>query len=240
MKTDIWPEESGMLQMSDWLAELRDDGDTGKGPAARPAGPVGTHEPPPEPSAAAAANRPTSRVEIFAAEAHARAQAWADVQASARAKTVARADARARVPITERAVIGDELRMPIMWCEMGSCISWHADPAALGEADIRARAIAAGWRIDALARLACPQCQQSNGQFWATHAVRLSARDTATAVLPAAAGSEGGADAECGAKPGTIPAAARAIPMVEPALQPLPVQEWQEQKPVSHSAVFTD
>ena len=43
-----------------------------------------------------------------------------------------------------RAVIGDQLRMPIMWCEMGSCISWHADPAALGEADTRARAIAAG------------------------------------------------------------------------------------------------
>ena len=43
-----------------------------------------------------------------------------------------------------------------MWCEMGSCISWHADPAALGEADTRARAIGAGWRIDAFGRLACP------------------------------------------------------------------------------------
>ena len=54
-----------------------------------------------------------------------------------------------------------------MWCEMGSCISWHADPAALGEADTRARAIAAGWRIDALGRLACPQCQQNvNGQVF--------------------------------------------------------------------------
>ena len=41
----------------------------------------------------------------------------------------------------ERAVIGDQLRMPVMWCEMGSCVSWHADPAALGEADARARAI---------------------------------------------------------------------------------------------------
>ena len=39
----------------------------------------------------------------------------------------------------------------MMWCEMGSCISWHADPAALGEADARVRAIKAGWRIDALA-----------------------------------------------------------------------------------------
>ena len=38
-------------------------------------------------------------------------------------------------------MIGDQLRMPVMWCEMGSCVSWHADPAALGEADTRARAI---------------------------------------------------------------------------------------------------
>jgi hypothetical protein len=79
-------------------------------------------------------------------------------------------------------VIGDQLRMPIMWCEMGSCISWHTDPAALGEADIRARVIAAGWRVDALGRLACPRCQQSDGRFWATHPVRLHDRSTATAA----------------------------------------------------------
>ena len=48
--------------------------------------------------------------------------------------------------VTARAVIGDQLRIPIMWCEMGSCISWHADPAALGEADNRARRTRAGWR----------------------------------------------------------------------------------------------
>ena len=57
-------------------------------------------------------------------------------------------------------MIGDQLRMPVMWCEMGSCVSWHADPAALGEADTRARAIGAGSRIDALGRLACPRCQR--------------------------------------------------------------------------------
>ena len=218
-----------MLQMSDWLAELRDGDDTGRRPADHPAGPVGTGGSLPEPSAAAIPNWPVSRVEIFAAEAHARAQAWADVQASARAETMARADVRGRVPITERAVIGDELRMPIMWCEMGFCISWHADPAALGEADIRARAIAAGWRVDALGRMACPGCQQSSSQFWATHPVRLRAGDTATAAVPTAAGCEGGADA----KGGTIPAVAGTIPAVEPALLPLPVQEWQ-QEPVSH------
>jgi hypothetical protein len=229
LKTDIWPEDSSMLQMSDWLAELREGGDTGGRPTDHPAGPVGTDGSPPEPSAAAVPNWPISRVEIFAAEAHARAQAWADVQASARARSMARADVRGRVPITERAVIGDELRMPIMWCEMGFCISWHADPAALGEADIRARAIAAGWRVDALGRMACPRCQQSNSQFWATHPVRLRAGDRATAAVPSAAGCEDGADAEGG----TTPAVAGTIPAVEPTLLPLPVQEWQ-QEPVSH------
>jgi hypothetical protein len=78
-------------------------------------------------------------------------------------------------------VIGDELRIPIMWCEMGSCISWHADPAALGEADARVRAIKAGWRIDALGRLACPRCQQSDAGFWATHSVVAWDRYTAMA-----------------------------------------------------------
>ena len=58
-----------------------------------------------------------------------------------------------------------------MWCEMGSCISWYTYRAALGEADTRARAIAAGWRIDALGRLACPQCQQTDPRFWATRPV---------------------------------------------------------------------
>ena len=90
-----------------------------------------------------------------------------------------------------RAVIGDQLRMPIMWCEMGSCVSWHADPAALGEADTRARAIDAGWRIDALGRLACPRCQQSDPGFWASRPVAVRDRDMAparTAPIPAVPG----------------------------------------------------
>ena len=100
--------------------------------------------------------------------------------------------ARAEVPACAesagsavRAVIGDQLRMPVMWCEMGSCISWRTDPAALGEADARARAISAGWRIDALGRLACPQCQQTDPSFWATG--RVVRWDRYTAVAQAAA-----------------------------------------------------
>jgi hypothetical protein len=71
--------------------------------------------------------------------------------------------------------------MPVMWCEMGSCISWRADPAALGEADTRARAIDAGWRIDAFGRLACPGCQQANPGFRASSQVVPWDRPTAAA-----------------------------------------------------------
>jgi hypothetical protein len=62
---------------------------------------------------------------------------------------------------------------------MASCISHHADRAALGEADIRARAILAGWRVDALGRLACPRCQQNGAGFRASRPVALWDRDAA-------------------------------------------------------------
>ena len=121
---------------------------------------------------------------------------------------------RAEIEITERAAIGDELRIPLAWCEMGSCISRYADPAALGEADIRTRAIASGWRVDALGRLACPQCQQSDSWFWTAHPVALWDRDTAVAMttLMAAAvreiaGADGAAGMERGAPPGSEPGA---------------------------------
>jgi hypothetical protein len=133
-----------------------------------------------------------------------------------RTTTPGRAGMKAGVEITERAAIGDELRIPLAWCEMGSCISHYADPAALGEADIRARAIAAGWRVDALRRLACPRCQQGDSWFWTAHPVALWDRDTAVAMttLMAAAvreitGADGAAGVESGApsggKPGVIP-----------------------------------
>ena len=232
MKTDIWPDDTSMVQMSDWLAGLREGDDAGSGPTDRPVGPEAARASRPEPSATAAPNGPISRIEIFAAEARARAQARAEIHASARAGTMTRADVRGRAQITARAVIGDELRMPIMRCEMGSCISWHSDPDALGEADIRARAIAAGWRVDALGRLACPRCQQSDGQFWATHPVRLRAPDAAPGPLLTAPEREDAAGVGGGTE-------ARALPAVEPALVPLPVQEWRPD-PVSHHAMLAD
>ena len=195
MKTGIWPDETSMAQMGDWLAELRDDAGA-EPPAGRHARPGSAQGPRAEPCAGAP-DRATAPVEtIPPAEAMPRAAARARVQASARAaamvgaEVMARAEARARARVTGRAVIGDELRTPIMWCEMGACISRYSDPAALGEADIRARAIGAGWRIDALGRLACPRCQQTDGRFWATHPVTLHDRDravTLTALMAAAA-----------------------------------------------------
>ena len=175
MKIKIRPDDTSRLRENDWLqtdgwlAELRDDG------GADPAGdgharPTRGSDPWPE----------------VLAEAVARAQAEADARAQAEA--AARAEAAPRAEMTGRAVIGDQLRMPVMWCEMGSCISWHADPAALGEADTRARAIGAGWRIDAFGRLACPTCQQTDPGFWATSPVVPWDRYTALARAARAAG----------------------------------------------------
>ena len=64
------------------------------------------------------------------------------------------------VAITAPCVIGDQIRVPAAWCAMAGCEAAFADPAALGEADNRARAVAAGWAKDALCRLMCPACQR--------------------------------------------------------------------------------
>jgi hypothetical protein len=69
-----------------------------------------------------------------------------------------------------RAIIGDEIRIPIMWCQFGTCIARYTHHGALGERDLRARALEAGWRYDALGRLACPDCAQHDPAFWPTQA----------------------------------------------------------------------
>jgi hypothetical protein len=206
MKIKIWPDDASMLEMNgwlemnDWIAELRDDadaepaGDGGAGPAgdgrAGPAahggaGPAGNGRAWPAadgragpagngrawPAADGRARPAGSRV--------ARHGTAADALPATRLETSL--EISPRVEITERAAIGDRLRIPIAWCEMGACISHHDDPAALGEADIRARAISVGWRVDALGRLACPKCQQSGAGFWSSHPVALWDRDTAIA-----------------------------------------------------------
>jgi hypothetical protein len=127
---------------------------------------------------------------------------------------------RKNVEIIERAPIGDALRIPIAWCEMDSCISHYGHPAALGEADIRARAIAAGWRVDALSRLACPQCQRSVPWFRTTHPIVRWDRDRAVRAatrMTAAVRDDATGGARHRAGRGVIPAAGA-------ALVPLPAQ----------------
>ena len=67
------------------------------------------------------------------------------------------------VAVTEHCVIGDQIRVPGAWCDMTGCAAKFADPAALGEADNRARALVAGWCADPVGQLVCPACQQSDG-----------------------------------------------------------------------------
>lgn len=69
---------------------------------------------------------------------------------------------RPRVP----AIIGNELRIPVLWCDFGSCVARYTHPDALGERDLRYRALATGWRYDLLGRLACPSCVQRDATFW--------------------------------------------------------------------------
>ena len=195
MKIKIRPHDPGMLQepdlyqMDGWLAELRDHGQ------ARPASddhaqPAHGGDPRPQATAAPEAMAaPEATAEPEATAAPKPRPRWKPrgTEPEATAEP-ARAEAPAQAAGTVRAVIGDELRMPIMWCEMGSCISWCADPSALGEADARARAISAGWRVDALGRLACPQCQQTDPGFWATSPVVRWDRYTAVARAATACG----------------------------------------------------
>jgi hypothetical protein len=162
MKITIWPDDVSVLEMNDWLAELRQDGQ------AEPGGPA-----PAEPGPIAGAAEPAPAEPIAGAAGPEAAEAGAAEPAV-------------------RAVIGDQLRMPIVWCEMGSCISWHADPASLGEGDARARALGAGWRIDAFGRLACPHCQQTNPGFRASRPVVRWDRHAAIARAARAAAVRGG------------------------------------------------
>jgi hypothetical protein len=144
------------------------------------------------------------------------------VEASARPPNTAsgRHEMREGAEIIEPAPIGDALRIPVAWCEMGSCISHYEHPAALGEADIRARAFEAGWRVDALGRLACPRCQRSGPWFWTTHPVVPWDRHravTAVAAMTTAAGEEATGGARRGTGSGVVQA-------VAPPLVPLPAQ----------------
>jgi len=172
VKIKMRRDDASMLEMNDWIAELRDDDH------AEPAGDAHA-----EPAAGVPAEPAVgARAELEGdggLEPGATAVAPHANRLAANAEVSIGAGASACAEITEPSAIGDQLRIPLAWCEMGSCISHHADRAALGEADIRARAILVGWCVDALGRLACPRCQQNGAGFRASRPVALWDREAA-------------------------------------------------------------
>jgi hypothetical protein len=94
-----------------------------------------------------------------------RSQPWAPARAGPTAELLGPGTFSGCNQASAHAVIGDELRRPAVWCELGSCSSRFTDAAALGESDVRSRALAVGWRQDALSRLACPGCAQHDPTF---------------------------------------------------------------------------
>jgi hypothetical protein len=209
MKTNVRNEDAITSAMG-WLDQLREDGH---------AEPVSESDREPEaPREAEVAGEAKVAGEPEAASEPA---ACAPVDASRPPNSASgRHEMRESAEIIEPAPIGDALRIPIAWCEMGSCISHYEHPAALGEADIRARAIEAGWKVDALGRLACPQCQRSGPWFWTTHPIVPWDRRravTAVAAMTTAAREDATGGAGCGAGRGVIQA-------VAPPLVPLPAQ----------------
>jgi hypothetical protein len=200
-------QEADLAQLDGWLAELRDDGHAGSADDGN-AGPLPAANPGQEASPGMLALKPLSPSSL---------------------------PSLPMLPSAEsavRAVIGDQLRMPIMWCEMGSCISWRTDSAALGEADARARAIGAGWRIDAWGRLACPRCQQTDPGFRASGqvvrwdryaavagAARAAVRGDGTAGITVIEGSSGDPGRATGTGPSDGPPTAG-------RLKPPPPHPW--------------
>jgi hypothetical protein len=230
--------EDAVTKAMDWLAQLREE--DGTEPSSNTDGKPTADTVPPVPVPRAADMPPVT--------------AWASAAWAAAAPAAAvpptdlpsrRTRMRPSVEITERAAIGDELRIPIAWCEMGSCISHHEDPVALGEADIRARAVAAGWRVDALGRLACPDCLQSDSWFWTAHPVAPWDRKTAVArtTLMAAVAREhaaftGATERERGVIPDVRPAVGVSVARGRHREHPgLPGRDPGKESRASHHAV---
>ena len=176
MRLKVRPEDVNALEMSDWLARLRDEvsAETGSDETE-----LETVAPPQQ------VTRPPVSTTTIAPATPGSGPSSGATTAAGREQTV-------------RAVIGDELHVPIAWCEMGSCISHYTDPAALGEADIRTRALRAGWRLDRFGRLACVDCLQSSPWFRAAYPVVLWDRElaaTAIAMMAACHHEDGAATA---------------------------------------------
>jgi len=161
MKVRISPADASAHEMSAWIARLHDEDSDARFSDARPGGANASDEAPDDDAA----------MRRVAASVLTAGRPFASTS-------------RASCPdAAERALIGDQLRIPIVWCEIAPCISHHTNPAALGEADIRARALSAGWRFDRLGRLTCPECLQSSPWFWPAHPVAPWDREAAAAMV---------------------------------------------------------
>lgn len=161
MKVKVSPGDVSAHEMKAWIAQLREDDSDARFSDARPSGGTVIDEAPGDDEA---------RWQLAA-------------PAPPPVRPPAGAGRASRPGTAGRAVIGDQLRIPIAWCELAPCISHHTNPAALGEADIRARALSAGWRVDRLGRLTCPDCQQSSPWFWPAHPVVPWDREAAATMV---------------------------------------------------------
>src|SRR5215475_4469198 len=199
MKVRISPADVTEHEMTAWIAQLRDEGSDTRFGGARSGGGKASDE----------ASGDGEAMRKLAAPVLPAGRPPASTSRAACSGT------------TERALIGDCLRIPIAWCEIVPCISHHTDPAALGEADIRARALSAGWRFDRLGRLTCPECQQSSPWFWPAHPVALQDREAAAIMvaLMAAHHRRNGADHTAEVAHETL------IPPVRPAAS-TPQNQW--------------
>ena len=178
MKVKVPPGDVSAHEMEAWIAQLRDEGSDTRVSDARPSGGTPLDRAP---------DGGGARWKIA-------------VPAPPTERPPASAGRAARPATVGRALIGDQLRVPILWCELAPCISHHANPAALGEADNRARALSAGWRLDRLGRLTCPICQQSSPWFWPAHPVVPWDKEAAATMAALMAARDrangGGRDAE--------------------------------------------
>ena len=212
--------EDAIVHAMDWLAQLRNDGDADPlrdmGYAA-PLDDDGDAQPRRDDGYATAAGAALAETESPASVQPLWNPGYTPAAGTAQpaGKSPGCARTSASVEITLPAVIGNELRRPVAWCEMGACISRYSDPQALGEADIRARAIAVGWRADVLGRLACPTCQQTDPRFWTARPVALwNAKQAVAIVALMAAGRRQDHSAGRDGR-----AAGEMIPAVQPALR---------------------
>ena len=202
MKIKIRPDDAGVLQQEDWLQT--DDGCCAARrwpcrPGWRWPRPIGQRQ---------------------------QSLARSSAEVAARAEAVARAEAAAGAEMTERAVIGDQLRMPIDVVRDGfmhllACRSRSARRGRHPGPRERRPLV-----YPCLGRAACPRRQQADPGFWATGPVVLWDRYTAVATAARAAAVRSDDTAHATWEDSGDPGRAARYPLAEP-----PEPGWQKPAP---------